>query len=67
MFDLVLMKKILELLVKEGGEGVVLRKPASYYENGRSHSVLKVKVVHFFEYYCYSLCLYIYAVVCLQL
>jgi len=28
-----------------GGEGIVLRKPKSFYEHGRSHSVLKYKTM----------------------
>lgn len=31
-------------IVSTGGEGIMLRKPESSYENGRSHSVLKYKV-----------------------
>jgi len=33
-----------QYIVAGGGEGVMLRKPASVYENGRSHCVLKYKV-----------------------
>jgi len=31
--------------MNSGGEGVMLRKPQSAYENGRSHSLLKYKTV----------------------
>lgn len=31
-------------VISGGGEGVMIRKPLSMYENGRSHSVLKYKV-----------------------
>lgn len=32
-------------VIDEGGEGLVLRKPRSPYESGRSHSVLKLKTM----------------------
>jgi DNA ligase-1 len=38
--------QLLQLLAQvqeEGGEGLMLRKPASYYEYGRSKTLLKVK------------------------
>ena len=38
------MKVYAESIALDGGEGVVIRKPASFYEHGRSHSVLKYKV-----------------------
>ena len=31
-------------VIKDGGEGVVVRLPASYYEHGRSESLFKLKV-----------------------
>ena len=34
----------LDQIIKKGGEGVMLRKPGSLYESGRSNSLLKVKV-----------------------
>jgi len=39
------MDKYTQEIIQSGGEGVVLRKPNSLYENGRSHSVLKYKVM----------------------
>jgi len=49
-------------IIGAGGEGSMLRKPNSLYENGRSHSVLKYKVfifiiqracrVYFCTFYC---------------
>ena len=35
---------ILQIVLEEGGEGLVLRKPKSIYEQGRSASLLKLKV-----------------------
>jgi len=32
-------------IIKRGGEGVILRKPGSLYEHGRSHLLLKYKVL----------------------
>ena len=31
-------------IIEKGGEGVMLRKPESLYENGRSGAILKYKV-----------------------
>jgi ATP-dependent DNA ligase len=31
-------------VLEGGGEGVILRKPGSLYENGRSSSLIKLKV-----------------------
>lgn len=33
-------------IVRGGGEGVMLRKPVSAYENGRSTALVKDKVHH---------------------
>ena len=38
------MTSALESVVDHGGEGVVLRKPKSFYEQGRSTSLFKIKV-----------------------
>lgn len=38
------MKQYNSNIVKCSGEGVMLRKPQSKYEHGRSHSILKYKV-----------------------
>ena len=38
------MLKYAETIILGGGEGVMLRKPTSAYENGRSHSIVKYKV-----------------------
>ena len=40
-----MLNAILQAIVADGGEGVVLRKVGSYYENGRSPSLLKLKKV----------------------
>jgi len=37
------MQKYMREIVESGGEGVVVRKPHSVYENGRSHNILKFK------------------------
>ena len=34
----------LQQVIKDGGEGVVVRQPASFYEHGRSESLFKLKV-----------------------
>lgn len=39
------MKQYTAKIVGERGEGVMLRKPRSFYENGRSLSVVKYKVI----------------------
>lgn len=38
-----LVKK-LESIINEGGEGLIVRKPKSLYESGRSINLLKLKV-----------------------
>ena len=38
----------LQQVLADGGEGVVLRKPASQYEHGRSTNLIKLKVSFFF-------------------
>jgi len=45
------MKEYAEKIVERGGEGVVLRAPGSLYENGRSHSILKYKVIFFYKFF----------------
>jgi len=37
------MDQYAKIIIASGGEGVMLRKPRSVYENGRSHSILKYK------------------------
>lgn len=37
------LTKLLDEIIEVGGEGLMLRKPGSSYENGRSSSLLKVK------------------------
>lgn len=39
------MKNTASYIFKFGGEGIVLREPKSQYENGRSHKLLKYKVL----------------------
>lgn len=36
---------MIEGILNHGGEGVVLRKPHSLYESGRSSELLKIKVL----------------------
>ena len=38
------MKNYSDVILSEGGEGVILRKPKSLYENGKSENLLKYKV-----------------------
>lgn len=40
------MKEELRRVEALGGEGVMMRRPGSHYEVGRSHSLLKVKTFH---------------------
>jgi DNA ligase-1 len=40
------LRKVLMLVEKFGGEGLMLRKPGSLYEAGRSTTLLKVKTFH---------------------
>jgi DNA ligase-1 len=40
------MEGLLEAIVKGGGEGLMLHDPRASYEEGRSHSLLKVKQEH---------------------
>ena len=35
---------MVQVVIEGGGEGLVLRKPKSLYENGRSPFLLKIKV-----------------------
>lgn len=35
-------------IIKLGGEGIILRSPNSFYENGRSSSLVKLKVSYIF-------------------
>lgn len=44
--DVVDVVNTMHRIVNMGGEGLVLRKPASFYEFGRSSSWLKVKPAH---------------------
>ena len=38
------LNKVVQLVIEDGGEGVILRKIGSLYEQGRSQSLLKFKV-----------------------
>ena len=40
------LKKCLADVTAAGGEGIMLRKPGSYYENKRSSTLLKVKTFY---------------------
>lgn len=35
-------------MIDNGGEGVILRKPKSFYEHGRTQSLLKLKVCSYY-------------------
>lgn len=39
------LEDTLEMVLKSGGEGLMLNKPNSLYSSGRSSSLLKVKVI----------------------
>jgi ATP-dependent DNA ligase len=43
------LKEYFEEIVKKGGEGVMLRKPNSMYEEGRSKGLKKYKVCVIFR------------------
>lgn len=38
------LEQNIQKIIKNGGEGAILRKPKSIYESGRSSSLLKLKV-----------------------
>lgn len=38
-------------ILEDGGEGIILRKPNSLYEHGKSQQLIKLKVYYY--YYCY--------------
>jgi DNA ligase-1 len=40
------LKEYFDSIVSKGGEGVMLRKPMSLYEGGRSENLKKYKVEH---------------------
>jgi hypothetical protein len=40
------LNKQLKEVLKKGGEGLMLRQPGSFYVNGRSNTLLKVKTFH---------------------
>ena len=42
--DPVLLEAMSRLIIEDEGEGVILRKPGSKYDSGRSPSLLKLKV-----------------------
>ena len=42
-FSFVDLKSVLKMVLREGGEGVMLRKLGSAYQNGRSHFIFKFK------------------------
>lgn len=42
------LARCVEKIIKDGGEGVIMRRPGSLYERGRSNSLLKFKVPFFF-------------------
>jgi len=46
------LMKLQNEVLRKGGEGIMLRKPGSMYENKRSHSLLKVKTFHDEEAKC---------------
>ena len=42
--DRLFLENTFEQIIKDGGEGVMLRAPGSLYDQGRSHNLLKYKV-----------------------
>lgn len=44
LFGVKNLEKITKEMIETGGEGVILQKYNSFYENGRSSSVIKLKV-----------------------
>lgn len=45
------IEKELREIIKNGGEGVMIRRPNSLYQNGRSLSLFKIKVCSFIHFY----------------
>lgn len=39
------MKKFVEFVLSDGGEGLVAKQPGSIYEGGKSASTVKIKVI----------------------
>lgn len=50
------LKYVLEEVMEDGGEGVIVRQPHSFYVRGRSHSLWKLKV-HLFILSLFSIIL----------
>lgn len=47
------VKKFVSAVLRDGGEGVILRKPKSHYEHGRSANLVKIKASNIIH--CYVL------------
>lgn len=39
-----LVPKFVQMIIEEGGEGIILQQVGSLYERGRSSALLKIKV-----------------------
>lgn len=39
-------EKFMESIIEDDGEGIILRKPNSIYEHGRSNNLFKLKVIN---------------------
>lgn len=49
--DLSQINSLLHTIVRDRGEGVILRKSGSLYEQGRNTSLVKLKVCHIYVTY----------------
>ena len=45
------MQEYANMVIETGGEGVILRKPNSSYEHGKSRSLLKFKVKIYYYFF----------------
>lgn len=48
--DNITTKNLMKEVIENEGEGLILRKVRSIYENGRSSSLVKLKV-HFYKFF----------------
>ena len=46
--------ELVQAIVEDGGEGIIMRKARSLYEQGRSTSLFKLKASYFLIYFNYN-------------
>ena len=50
------LRKLIQHIISDGGEGVILRRPRSIYLHGRSDSLIKLKVCSNCACWCVGVC-----------